>query len=99
MLLAMLFTSYVTDIGLSCPLPSLSAVIIDTRGTGELQAQSTAFALVNMAVQSKVPGGTIQNTLSLYEAGVMQMSAGGTIDVSYIVQGIGLLFETLIGRQ
>jgi len=56
-----------------------SYVIINTRGTGEMQGQSSGFRKMNSAVMSKKSGGSIYNTV--YSAGITQMSAKGTADI------------------
>lgn len=56
-----------------------SYVIINTRGTGEMQGQSAGFRKMNSAVMSKKSGGAIYNTV--YSAGVTQMSSKGTADI------------------
>lgn len=53
--------------------------IINTRGTGEPQGQSSGFRTINSNVQSQVSGGTIYNTV--YAAGFSQNSAAGTTDI------------------
>jgi hypothetical protein len=56
-----------------------SYVIINTRGTGEMQGQSSGFRKMNSAVMSKKSGGSIYNTV--YSAGITQMSSKGTADI------------------
>jgi len=56
-----------------------SYVIINTRGTGEMQGQSSGFRTMNKNVMAKKSGGSIYNTK--YSAGITQMSAKGTADI------------------
>ena len=56
-----------------------SYVIINTRGTGEMQGQSSGFRTMNRNVMAKKSGGSIYNTV--YSAGVTQMSSKGTADI------------------
>lgn len=59
----------------TCP----SYTIINTRGTGEPQGQSSGFRTMNSRIQSAVSGGKIYNTV--YAAGASQNSAAGTRDI------------------
>jgi hypothetical protein len=59
----------------SCP----SYTIINTRGTGEIQGESSGFRTINQRVQSAVSGGKIYNTV--YPADFSQNSAAGTQDI------------------
>ena len=59
----------------SCP----SYTIINTRGTGEIQGESSGFRTINSRVRSALSGGTIYNTV--YAAGFSQNSAAGTADI------------------
>ena len=59
----------------SCP----SYTIINTRGTGEIQGESSGFRTINAAVTRAIPGGKIYNTI--YAAGASQNSALGTTDI------------------
>ncbi|PWZ02572.1 alpha/beta-hydrolase [Testicularia cyperi] len=56
-----------------------SYVIIDTRGTGEMQGPSSGFISMNDKIMSAVPGGTEYDTV--YSAGFMQISTDGTNDI------------------
>lgn len=56
-----------------------SYTIINTRGTGEPQGESSGFRTINSAVRSQVAGGTAYNTV--YPAGWDQNSAAGTRDI------------------
>ena len=56
-----------------------SYVIINTRGTGEMQGQSSGFRTMNRNAMAKRPGGSIYNTV--YSAGITQMSGKGTADI------------------
>lgn len=53
--------------------------IINTRGTGEPQGESSGFRTMNQQITSQVRGGTIYNTR--YAAGFSQNSAAGTRDI------------------
>ena len=53
--------------------------IINTRGTGEAQGQSSGFRTINSRVTAQLSGGTIYNTV--YAAGFSQNSALGTADI------------------
>ncbi|KAK4891554.1 hypothetical protein LTR27_009885 [Elasticomyces elasticus] len=53
--------------------------IINTRGTGETQGESTGFRTMNSNIRSEVSGGSIYNTV--YAAGASQNSAAGTRDI------------------
>lgn len=59
----------------SCP----SYTIINTRGTGEMQGESSGFRTINAAVTRAISGGKIYNTI--YAAGASQNSALGTTDI------------------
>ncbi|KAI0437321.1 A cutinase-like protein from cryptococcus Sp [Xylaria telfairii] len=59
----------------TCP----SYTIINTRGTGELQGQSTGFRTINSQIMSQLSGGKIYNTV--YPADFTQNSAAGTQDI------------------
>ena len=54
-------------------------LIIDTRGTGEIQGQSSGFRTMNKNVMAKKSGGSLYNTV--YSAGVTQISTKGTNDI------------------
>ncbi|KAF9739097.1 hypothetical protein PMIN06_007920 [Paraphaeosphaeria minitans] len=56
-----------------------SYTIINTRGTGEIQGESSGFRTMNGNIQSQVKGGKIYNTV--YPAGADQNSAAGTADI------------------
>ena len=56
-----------------------SYVIINTRGTGEMQGQSSGFRTMNRKVMGQKSGGSIYNTV--YSAGITQMSGRGTADI------------------
>jgi predicted esterase len=56
-----------------------SYTIINTRGTSEIQGESSGFRTMNRAILSQVPGGKIYNTV--YAAGADQNSAAGTADI------------------
>ncbi|KAF4991686.1 hypothetical protein FGRMN_7659 [Fusarium graminum] len=56
-----------------------SYTIINTRGTGEAQGQSSGFRTMNSRITSKLPGGKVYNTV--YAAGFDQNSAQGTRDI------------------
>jgi hypothetical protein len=56
-----------------------SYIIIDTRGTGEMQGPSAGFRTMNKNIQSKMPGGSVYNTV--YSAGITQVSTKGTEDI------------------
>jgi hypothetical protein len=53
--------------------------IINTRGTGEPQGESSGFRTMNDRIQAQVSGGSIYNTV--YAAGFTQNSAAGTTDI------------------
>ena len=53
--------------------------IINTRGTGEPQRESSGFTTMNSRVRSQKSGGEIYNTV--YAAGFSQNSAAGTRDI------------------
>lgn len=59
----------------SCP----SYTIINTRGTGEPQGESSGFRTMNSRVRAALSGGTIYNTV--YAADFSQNSAAGTADI------------------
>jgi hypothetical protein len=59
----------------SCP----SYTIINTRGTGEAQGESSGFRTMNSRVTSALSGGKIYNTV--YPAGYNQDSKAGTTDI------------------
>ncbi|KAI0522150.1 A cutinase-like protein from cryptococcus Sp [Xylaria bambusicola] len=59
----------------TCP----SYTIINTRGTGERQGQSSGFRTMNSQITSQLSGGKIYNTV--YPAGFSQNSASGTRDI------------------
>lgn len=61
-----------------------SYTIINTRGTGEIQGESSGFRTINARVTSQVPGGKIYNTV--YAADFSQNSALGTADIVRQVQ-------------
>lgn len=70
------------------PLPNLlnprqttctAYTIINTRGTGERQGESSGFVTINNNVERAIPGGTVYNTV--YPAGFSQNSAAGTRDI------------------
>lgn len=56
-----------------------SYTIINTRGTGEMQGESSGFRTINSRVTQQLPGGKIYNTV--YAAGFSQNSALGTADI------------------
>lgn len=56
-----------------------SYIIIDTRGTGELQGPSAGFRTMNSKIQSQKPGGSVYNTR--YPADFTQISTVGTNDI------------------
>lgn len=56
-----------------------SYTIINTRGTGEIQGESSGFRTINSRVTQQLPGGKIYNTV--YAAGFSQNSAQGTADI------------------
>ena len=56
-----------------------SYTIINTRGTGELQGQSSGFRTMNANIQQQVPGGKVYNTV--YPADFSQVSTVGTSDI------------------
>ena len=53
--------------------------IINTRGTGEIQGQSSGFTTINSRITSQLSGGQIYNTV--YAADFSQNSAAGTADI------------------
>ncbi|KAK3627837.1 hypothetical protein LTR56_018953 [Elasticomyces elasticus] len=53
--------------------------IIDTRGTGEAQGESSGFRTMNANIRSQVSGGQTYNTV--YAADASQNSAAGTADI------------------
>ncbi|KAK3646072.1 hypothetical protein LTR56_008689 [Elasticomyces elasticus] len=53
--------------------------IIDTRGTGEVQGESSGFRTMNANIRSQVSGGQTYNTV--YAADASQNSAAGTADI------------------
>lgn len=59
----------------ACP----SYTIINTRGTGEMQGESSGFRTMNQRVLSALPGGKIYNTV--YTADFSQISTAGTRDI------------------
>ncbi|KAI0204299.1 carbohydrate esterase family 5 protein [Astrocystis sublimbata] len=59
--------------------------IINTRGTGERQGQSSGFRTMNSQITSQLSGGKIYNTV--YPAGFDQDSASGTQDIINKIQG------------
>jgi hypothetical protein len=59
----------------TCP----SYTIINTRGTGEPQGQSSGFRTMNSRITSELEGGTVYNTI--YPASFSQNSASGTRDI------------------
>ncbi len=75
-LLASTFAAPVDDVKrTNCP----SYTIINTRGTGEPQGQSSGFRTMNSRVTGALSGGKIHNTV--YAAGASQNSAAGTTDI------------------
>ncbi|KAI0484367.1 A cutinase-like protein from cryptococcus Sp [Xylariaceae sp. FL0804] len=56
-----------------------SYTLINTRGTGETQGESSAFRTMNSRVTSQKSGGTIYNTV--YSAGFTQDSSAATTDI------------------
>jgi hypothetical protein len=56
-----------------------SYTIINTRGTGEVQGQSSGFNTMNSNIRSQVSGGKTYNTV--YAADYSQNSAAGTADI------------------
>ncbi|PSK58714.1 hypothetical protein B9Z65_6729 [Elsinoe australis] len=56
-----------------------SYTIINTRGTGEAQGESSGFRTMNSNIRSQKSGGKIYNTV--YPAGASQNSASGTTDI------------------
>ena len=83
-------------IALACAqarLSFLAPVIIDTRGTGELQGPSAGFNSMNANIMSHVSGGTIYNTQ--YPADFSQQSSAGTADVGEQRMGRPLLALTV----
>ncbi|KAI5198646.1 cutinase [Aureobasidium subglaciale] len=56
-----------------------SYTLINTRGTGEVQGQSSGFTTMNSNIRSQVPGGKTYNTV--YAADYSQNSAAGTQDI------------------
>lgn len=61
-----------------------SYTIINTRGTGEAQGQSSGFRTMNSNIQRQLSGGKIYNTV--YAADASQNSAAGTADIVRKVQ-------------
>ncbi|KAF2217589.1 carbohydrate esterase family 5 protein [Cercospora zeae-maydis SCOH1-5] len=61
-----------------------SYTIINTRGTGESQGESSGFRTMNANVRGAVPGGKVYNTV--YPASFSQQSAGGTRDIVNKIQ-------------
>jgi hypothetical protein len=61
-------------------LLTLSSDVVNTRGTGEPQMQSSGFFICNQQLLAKVPGGTLYATR--YSANFAQISMDGTMDVS-----------------
>lgn len=61
-----------------------SYTIINTRGTGEMQGQSSGFRTMNSRITSQLPGGKIYNTI--YPADFSQISTVGTADIVNQVQ-------------
>jgi len=61
-----------------------SYTIINTRGTGELQGQSSGFRTMNSNIQQQVPGGKVYNTV--YPADFSQISTVGTNDIVRKIQ-------------
>lgn len=59
-------------------------VVIDTRGTGELQGPSAGFLAMNQRIFSTVPGGSSYHTV--YTSDFTQNSAAGTADIIRKVQ-------------
>ncbi|KAG9186303.1 hypothetical protein G6011_02859 [Alternaria panax] len=59
----------------SCP----SYTIINTRGTGEPQSESSSFRTINSRVRAALTGGKVYSTV--YAAGFSQNSAAGTTDI------------------
>ncbi|KAK3068890.1 hypothetical protein LTR53_013189, partial [Teratosphaeriaceae sp. CCFEE 6253] len=53
--------------------------IINTRGTGEPQGESSGFRTMNANIRAAISGGTTYNTV--YAAGADQNSAAGTTDI------------------
>ena len=58
-----------------------SYTLLNTRGTGEAQGQSSGFRTINSQIQRQVSGGKIYNTV--YSASASQISTAGTRDVSF----------------
>ena len=56
-----------------------SYTIINTRGTGEPQRESSGFTSINRAVLSAISGGSVYNTV--YSASFSQVSTAGTRDI------------------
>ena len=56
-----------------------SYTIINTRGTGEMQGESSGFVAINRRLTAEVPGGKVYNTVYLADAS--QNSALGTADI------------------
>jgi hypothetical protein len=59
----------------TCP----SYTLINTRGTGEQQGESSGFRTMNSRIRSTLSGGTTYNTV--YPAGSNQNSQAGTADI------------------
>jgi hypothetical protein len=57
------------------------AVIINTRGTGEIQGPSSGFRSMTATTLKNVPNGSTRNTV--YPASFSQNSASGTADVGH----------------
>ncbi|CAI6289684.1 unnamed protein product [Periconia digitata] len=66
-----------------------SYTIINTRGTGEIQGESSGFRTINANVQKQVSGGKIVNTV--YLAGADQNSAAAT---SFIINQVSSTLQT-----
>ncbi|KAM3420158.1 hypothetical protein BST61_g3457 [Cercospora zeina] len=61
-----------------------SYTIINTRGTGERQGESSGFRTMNANVRGAVPGGKVYSTV--YRASFSQQSAAGTRDIVNKIQ-------------
>jgi len=61
-----------------------SYTLLNTRGTGEPQGESSGFRTMNANVMSQLPGGKLYNTV--YPAGADQNSASGTRDIINHIQ-------------
>jgi hypothetical protein len=73
-------TAYAAPVEDLCKRAACSSyTIINTRGTGEIQGESSGFRTMNRAIQSQVQGGKVYNTV--YPAGTDQNSAAGTADI------------------